>query len=92
MNIRQSVKNNKSHFIISTVSLKNEVAGMMDIMGMGNNDAVGMNYETMVFACNDKGKVTNWADLDKDNYMTEKEAKEGHKVMVKKWKDSSNIK
>ena len=35
-------------------------------------------YETMVFACDANGKVTNWCDLYCDIYDTESEMREGH--------------
>ena len=43
-------------------------------------------WETMVFACNDNGEVTCWADLDAEWYDTEEQASDGHKIMIDRWK------
>lgn len=42
-------------------------------------------WETMVFTCNEKGRVTNWTDIDCNIYTTKLEASKGHYVMVNKW-------
>ena len=39
-------------------------------------------YETMVFACDANGNVTNWCDLYCDIYDTESEMREGHYHVV----------
>jgi len=51
--------------------------------GLGNDDAVNNSFETMVFECGENGNVSDWGDLDRDNYKTEKEAEIGHQKMVK---------
>ena len=72
-----------------------------EVMGFGNPDANPLEsfldslnfnakrmneYETMVFPCDENGKVKDWEDLDKANYETEEKAKKGHQKMVMKWK------
>jgi uncharacterized protein YfkK (UPF0435 family) len=74
------------YVVVKSVSLDNPFVNLLDRIGLGNDDAVGNSFETMVFECNEKGKVVNWDELDKDNYKTEKEALLGHQKMVKKWK------
>lgn len=81
------IKIKKGYVIVSTVKLTDLVGNALDVMGMGNNDAVGKNYETMVFSSNKGGNVKSWRDIDKANYLTELEAKKGHNKMVKKWKN-----
>jgi hypothetical protein len=44
--------------------------------------------ETMVFKSNKNGKVSDWMDLDCERYFSDVQAKEGHKEMVKKWKNN----
>ena len=86
MKISTTVKIKKDYVWIDTTQLNNPIANFMDRIGMGNDDAVAEEYETMVFACDKKGKVEDWEDLDKTNYKTKKGAESGHKKMVKKWK------
>jgi hypothetical protein len=86
MKISKIVKTKKGFVWIDTCFLDNSLGNLMDLMGLGNDDAIDNPYETMVFACDEKGKVDDWGDLDKANYDTEKEAKEGHKEMVRKWR------
>lgn len=44
-------------------------------------------FETMVFKCDKNGNIIDWSDLDADVYDNSEEAKEGHKEMIKKWKN-----
>ena len=44
-------------------------------------------WETMVFSCDENGKVLNWMDLDSELYINENNAAKGHDEMVEKWKD-----
>ena len=39
-------------------------------------------YETMVFACDDKGNVTDWIDLYCDIYATPTEMAVAHKKLI----------
>ena len=75
----------KGYVFIDTCQLNDEFGNMMDMMGMGNEDAVAGEYETMVFKCDKNGDVESWSELDKNNYPTEAEAKKGHKEMVSRW-------
>ena len=43
-------------------------------------------YETMVFACDNEGNVTDWLNLDEEWYDSPEEMQTGHKAMVEKWK------
>jgi hypothetical protein len=42
-------------------------------------------FETMVFACDSGGHVTNWGECDSDRYATEEAAVDGHRRMVERW-------
>lgn len=44
-------------------------------------------WETMVFASDKNGNVSNWTNLDCDIYATESQACEGHYEMVRKWEN-----
>jgi hypothetical protein len=44
-----------------------------------------MEYETMTFAADETGKVTDWLELDCHRYDTEQEALEGHADVVATW-------
>lgn len=44
-------------------------------------------WETMVFACNERGEVIDWRSLDMENYETQTGAAMGHYGMVKKWRE-----
>jgi hypothetical protein len=44
-------------------------------------------YETMVFACDEKGLVTELIELDVLQYATEDAAVTGHQQMVDRWKN-----
>lgn len=82
------VKTNKvesGYVEVFTCSLDNPLVNFLDMVGLGNDDAVGKSFETMVFECDEKGNVISWEDLDANNYKTEKEAELGHQKMVKKW-------
>ena len=46
-------------------------------------------FESMVFTCNAKQKVTDWLELDMCQYSTEAEALKGHKRLVNKWRKRS---
>ena len=85
MKIREVVKTKKGYVLVDTCRLTSELGIAIDLAGFGNPDAVGKEFETMVFACNKKGDVEVWMDLDRKNYNTEKSAKSGHERMVKKW-------
>ena len=56
-------------------------------LGLNHNfyDGPPLIFETMVFRASN-GKVTDWGELDMDRYSTLKQAKNGHKKMVKRWK------
>lgn len=43
-------------------------------------------WETMVFRCDENGKVLDWMDLDSELYINENNASKGHDKMVEKWK------
>jgi len=86
MKISTIVKIKKGYVWIDTCSLDSPLGNMIDLMGFGNDDAIGSSFETMVFPCNEIGEVQDWEELDKKNYQTEEEAKKGHQAMVKKWK------
>jgi hypothetical protein len=86
MKLSEVLKTKKGYVFIDTCSLDNDMGNMLDIMGFGNADAVGTNFETMVFECNKDGEVDDWGELDKENYITEEEAIEGHKKFINKWK------
>lgn len=85
MKISKVVKKGNGYFYIDTCQLTDPLVNMMDSMGFGNEDASAFEYETMVFSCDKDGKVEDWGELDKENYSTEEEARQGHKKMVKKW-------
>ena len=57
MKLSNVVKTKSGYVLIDTCSLDNEIGNMMDLMGFGNSDAIGTNFETMVFECNKKGEV-----------------------------------
>ena len=42
-------------------------------------------WETIVFACDENGKVDNWQGLDVDIYGSQVAAENGHWQMVEKW-------
>ena len=86
MKLSNVVKTKSGYVLIDTCSLDNEIGNMMDLMGFGNSDAIGTNFETMVFECNKKGEVENWGELEKKNYMLEKQAIKGHNKIMKKYK------
>lgn len=39
-------------------------------------------YETMIFACDANGNVTDWSDLYCDRYLSEREMVAAHKAIV----------
>lgn len=42
-------------------------------------------WETMVFTCDENGKVTDWCDLDCEIYGTKEQADRGHTEMINRW-------
>ncbi len=42
-------------------------------------------YETMTFAADEAGEITDWLELDCDRYYTPEQAVEGHADVVAKW-------
>jgi hypothetical protein len=46
-------------------------------------------FETMVFACDADGAVTDWMELDGIRYRTIDEARTGHNDMVRHWTNRS---
>jgi len=50
----------------------------------------GLNYETMVFASDERGTVTSFADLYCDRYDTEEDATAGHATAIKDFSPESN--
>ena len=48
-------------------------------------------WETMVFECDEDGKVKSWMDLDCENYFSEASASQGHDDMVEKWESRWSI-
>lgn len=49
----------------------------------GFRDSAPLWYETMIFACDAKGKVTDWGDRYCRRYTTEEQAREGHSVAIR---------
>ena len=43
-------------------------------------------FETMVFPCDAKGKVTDWGELQVKRYDTYEQMKQGHEGIVKTWR------
>ena len=85
MKITSIVKSKQGYVLIDTCRLDNPVGNLIDKIGLGNDDAVAGEYETMVFKCDKEGEVEDLMDLDKSNCSTEKKAEKGHTEMVKKW-------
>lgn len=46
-------------------------------------------YETMTFAADETGKVTNWTELDCNRYSTELGALRGHTQVVTMWYETT---
>jgi hypothetical protein len=46
-------------------------------------------FETMVFPCDEQGTVTDWIELDCQQYRTLDEARAGHSDMVQNWTNRS---
>jgi len=86
MNKETTVKTKDGYVMISTVKLMDSNARDIDYMGFGNDDAVGTSHETMVFKCDEDGRLKDFQDIDKNNYYSEEEAEKGHEAMIKKWK------
>lgn len=85
MKISDVIETKNGYVYIDTCSLDNPLGNLIDEMGLGNNDAIGKKYETMVFKYIN-GKVEYLRELDKKNYNTKVEAIKGHKKMIKKYK------
>jgi hypothetical protein len=47
-------------------------------------------FESMVFECDEAGKVTDWLELDCERHLTQAEAEAGHLQMVDKWSRKSD--
>ncbi len=60
---------NGQHYVVSTVELAFK--------------GLSAPYETMVFACDAEGEVTNWSELYCDTYDSEEEARKGHEFAIK---------
>ena len=75
------LENNRK--IIEQTELSNGKFVSTVFLGLNHQFGVGkpLIFETMVFP-----KKGDWGELDMDRYSTYKEAEEGHKLMVKKWK------
>jgi hypothetical protein len=67
-------------YVVSTVRL----AGALRL-----NLYAGRIFETMVFACDADGAVTDWLELDCQRYGTLVEARTGHNDMVQIWTNRS---
>ena len=68
-------------YVVSTVRLAG-ADRMPDIYG-------GRIFETMVFACDADGAVTDWLELDCQRYETEDGARLGHAWHVQTWANRS---
>jgi hypothetical protein len=68
-------------YVVSTVCLAG--ADRMPDMYAGHI------FETMVFACDADGTVTDWLELDGIRYRTLDEARTGHNDMVRHWTNRS---
>jgi predicted ATPase len=70
-------------YVVSTIRLSGaeSFADLYEQFGGG--------YETMVFACEPDGLITDWLELDCQRYHTEDEARTGHKDMVQNWTNRS---
>ncbi len=68
-------------YVVSTVRLAG-ADRMPDIYG-------GRIFETMVFACDADGAVTDWLEQDCQRYRTLDEARTGHTDMVQNWTNRS---
>lgn len=68
------------------VRLSTTVMTSAGYVWIDTNDTIDYGWETMVFKCDENGKVTSWVELDVDRYDDYEEAKEGHERMVSEWK------
>ena len=101
---RTLVQKDGDYYVISTITLDDDVSRSLDSMLTTLGGTVGGEvgerakaldhsngeYETMVFECDEEGEVTNWAEVDISRYHTEEEAREGHATMVDKWDGTKN--
>ena len=46
---------------------------------------IDQGWETMVFSCDEDGKVKNWSDLDCARYANKEDAAIGHAEIINKW-------
>jgi hypothetical protein len=76
--IDRTVVNGK--YLVSTVRLAGTLR--LDLY-------TGHIFETMVFASDAEGDVTNWQELDSQRYRTIDEARIGHNDMVQSWTDKN---
>ena len=67
--IKTKVTYGGKHYLVSTVEL---IGGFH-----------GLEYETMAFACDAEGEVTNWFEMYCDKYDSEEEARKGHDFALK---------
>ena len=75
--IDRTVVNNK--YLVSTVRLPGyELATRL-------YDELGGGFETMVFSCDEQGKVKDWIELDGRRYRSLKDAQTGHDDVVLEW-------
>jgi hypothetical protein len=70
-----------SKYVVSTVRLAG-ADRTPDLYG-------GLIFETMVFPCDARGTVTDWQELEVQQYRTIDEAYAGHDDMVENWTDRS---
>lgn len=68
------------------VRLSTTVTTSTGYVWIDTNDTLDYGWETMVFKCDENGKVTSWVELDVDRYDDYEEAKAGHERMVSEWK------
>ena len=93
MNERKMIMDDWMKILLGTQLIR-EVGRLSDtfMSASGNfyyvdsNNTFDHGYETMVFACNNEGEVTDWKDLDCKRYHSLEEMQAGHKAMVEKWK------
>ncbi len=73
LDLKEYVKMGDKWFCVSTV----------DLLGIEHHG--GTYFETMIFG-SDGEKITDYSDRFCERYKTKQEAKEGHKMIVKKFK------
>ena len=82
-------------YLVSTINLDKGVTRELDaligtlqgVIGTGGRADFSTpgSYETMVFACDEQGEVTDWRELDFARYTTEDDARAGHEDIVARW-------